>query len=104
AQALSGVAGRRGSGQEVSFMTLCAGACAPAGVRAITRSTGGGVARSTCAGSIVMPKCDSATAEDCTTTVATISVKVVIADPRLPSDSVERRYTASEAIGRRTRA
>ena len=62
-------------------MTLCCCVWTAVGVRAITRSAAGGLRRSTCAGSMVTPKCDSATADECTTTAATISVSVVIADP-----------------------
>jgi hypothetical protein len=81
-------------------MTLCCGD----GVRATTRSEAGGVARSVGVGSMVTPKCDRATAEECTTTAATISVNVVIANPGLRSDSVERCYTSSPAVARQTGA
>lgn len=67
-------------------MTFCGD-----GVRAITRSDAGGVARSTGVGSMVTPKCDRATADECTTTAATISVNVVIA--KTPAPKRFRRAT-----------
>src|SRR6185312_1519077 len=78
-------------GQDVSLSTRCCW-----GVRATTRSAGAD-GFSTCAGSRVTPKCDNATVDECTTTAATISVKVVIANPgseAIPSSGVIRRLAS----------
>jgi hypothetical protein len=74
-------------GQDVRRMTF---GC-DTRVRATTRAATGGAARS---GSSVTPKCERATADEWTTTVATISVKVVIANPgseAIPSSDVIRQ-------------